>query len=260
MSEQSSKGAQAVVRALRILKLFSGKQNTLTIQQVVKATELNRTTVFRLLSTLVDEGFLKRREDGSYQLGAELMVLGGLAGRRDTLRQVAQPIMQDLVTTVNERSTLEILATDPAGKATMLVIEEIDATHRLSIRDFAGNHLPVYATSTGKALLAHLPEEQASRIIHQPFEALTQTTIQDTADLEQELNLIKKNGYALADEELEDGLIAIGVPIFDNQGTACASLCLAGPSVRMTAEKLPDLTTHLVASGKAISEQLGWRN
>ncbi len=258
--EKPSKGAQAVVRALRILKLFTGKQNTLTIQDVVKATGLNRTTAFRLLSTLVDEGFLKRREDGSYHLGPELMVLGGLASRRDTLRQTAQPIMQNLVDTVNERSTLEILATDPAGNATMLVVEEIDATHRLSIRDFAGSHLPIYATSTGKALLAHLPQDQIEQIIQQPFESFTHTTVQAAADLKLELNQIRKNGFAQADEELEDGLIALGVPIFDNQGVACASLCLAGPSVRMTREKIPVLTQHLIASGKKISEQLGWRN
>lgn len=188
------------------------------------------------------------------------MVLGGLASRRDGLRQTAQPIMQNLVDTVNERSTLEILATDPAGNATMLVVEEIDATHRLSIRDFAGSHLPVYATSTGKALLAHLPQDQIKQIIQQPFESFTKTTIQAPADLKSELDKIRANGFAKADQELEDGLVALGVPIFDNQGMACASLCLAGPSVRMTPEKIPYLTKHLIASGKEISEQLGWRN
>ena len=122
---EKKQGAQAVVRALRILKLFNGKQTQLSLSDIVKITALNRTTVFRLLSTLVDEGFLVRHEDGPYHLGPELTALGGLASRTDNLRQLARPILKQLVSTVDERATLEILSKNPAGQPTMLVLSLI---------------------------------------------------------------------------------------------------------------------------------------
>ena len=257
---EKKQGAQAVVRALRILKLFNGKQTQLSLSDIVKITALNRTTVFRLLSTLVDEGFLVRHEDGPYHLGPELTALGGLASRTDNLRQLARPILKQLVSTVDERATLEILSKNPAGQPTMLVIDEIDASHRLSISDFAGSHLPVYATSTGKAYLAHLPSNEVDQILNEPLDAFTSNTLITKTALKQELNQIKEQGYAIANEELESGLVAIGVPIFDGQGTAHASICLAGPTVRMTAEKLPQLIQQLQNAGDLLSEKMGYRN
>ena len=141
----------------------------------------------------------------------------------------------------------------------MLVIDEVNDLHRLSIRDIAGNHLPIYATSTGKAYLAHLSKEEQEVLLNQPLEAFTEATVRSAAELRKELVTIQQQGYACANEELEKGLVAIGVPIFNGHGEVCASICLAGPSVRMMAERLPDFIEHLKACGREISAQNGWR-
>lgn len=256
---EKKQGAQAVVRALRILKLFNGGSLSLSLQDVIKQTDLNRTTAFRLLTTLTGEGFLLRCDDGKYQLGPELTALGGVGIRQDSLRRVAHPILQNLVTQVNERATLEVRSTDLNGFATMLVIDEVVASHRLSIRDFTGNHLPIYATSTGKAYLAHVSKEEQENLLNQPLETFTNETVRSAQEIQNELIQIKKNGYAVANEELEEGLVALGVPVFNGQGEVCAAICLAGPSVRMTADRLPELIGHLKAHGIEISAQNGWR-
>lgn len=258
--EAKKPGAQAVVRALRLLKLFSGKQTHLSLKQVIDLTDLNRTTVFRLLSTLVDEGFLSRRPDGLYRLGPALTALGGLASRRDNLRQIAHPILQKLVSDVGERATLEIPVVGADGLTAMLVIDEIAGSHRLGINEFAGNHLPIYATSTGKAVLAFLPEDKLNPILAQPRKKLTDETAVSRTVLEKDLQQIKKQRYALVQEELEEGLVAVGAPIFDQLGEPCAAICLAGPTIRMTAERIPRFVQLLERSAKEISESIGYQS
>ncbi|MFT5193624.1 MAG: DNA-binding IclR family transcriptional regulator [Candidatus Promineifilaceae bacterium] len=257
---ESTSGAQAVIRALRILKLFDGKQTHLSLQHVIGESGLNRTTVFRLLSTLVDEGFLNRHADGRYQLGPALTALGGLANRRDNLRQIAHPILQELVNTTGERATLEIPVTGADGHTAMLVIDEIAGVHRLGINEFAGNHLPIYATSTGKALMAFLPKARIEKILAQPMAAFTSKTPVTKQALEKDLARVKKHQYALVQEELEEGLVAVGAPIFDSNGEVCAAICIAGPTIRMTADRLPSLTRYLQDSARLISESIGFKD
>lgn len=254
---QSKLGAQSVVRALRILKLFNNKHPQLSLQYVIGKTELNRTTVFRLLSTLVDEGFLNRRADGLYHLGPTLTALGGLASRRDHLRHVAHPILETLVDKAEERATLEIPAVGADGLTSMLVLDEIAGEHRLAINEFAGNHLPMHATSTGKVLLAFLPGEKREAILAQPMARLTEKTSATRQELEQDLKQIRQQNYALVQEELEKGLIAVGAPIFDALGDVCAAICVAGPTIRMTADRIPELVKVLGQSAAQISQNLG---
>ncbi|MEM8860526.1 MAG: IclR family transcriptional regulator [Chloroflexota bacterium] len=252
-------GAQAVVRALRILKLFSGKHLSLSLKQVIEATQLNRTTVFRLLSTLVAEGFLVRLENGDYQLGPELTALGGLAGNRDGLRRIARPILEELVETVGERTTLEVPSRGSDGRMTMLVIDEVSDSHRLGITEFAGNHLPIYATSTGKAFMAFSNDEMLDGIFSEPVQAFTSKTPVSRPAVEKDLAKTKSQAYALVIEELEEGLVAIGAPIFDASGTVCAAISIAGPTVRMTAERIPELVVELQKSAELISQRMGYR-
>ena len=258
MTERKT-GAQAVVRALRILKLFSGQQSTLSQQQVVDRTDLNRTTAFRLLSTLVAEGFLNRRADGDYQLGPALTALGGLANRRDTLRQIAHPILEKLVADIGERVTLELPMIGPDGAMAMLVIDEIAAAHRVSISEFAGNHLPIYATSTGKAYMAFLSPEKLESILDRPMERFTSKTPVTQAEINKDLAVVRQQKYALVEEELEEGLVAVGAPVFDAQGEVCAAICIAGPTVRMTPERIPNFAQLLTSSATLISQRLGYQ-
>lgn len=251
-------GSQAVVRALRLLKLFSDDTPQLTIAAVVEQTELNRTTVFRLLSALQGEGFVDRLPNGSYALGAESLALGGLAVRQNTLWQAAHPILQRLVDEVNERVTLEIPSLAPNGMPAMLVVDEIAGSHRIGVRNFVGEHLPIHATSTGKAVLAFLDKQQQSEILDNQFVRLTTQTLVEQEQLSAELSQIKQQGYATAFEELEHGLIAMGVPIFDMQRNACAAISIVGPTIRIDQERVELLLQALIHAGNHLSTKIGY--
>lgn len=254
-----SSGSQTVERALRLLKLFNDNRSSLTIKEAIAATGLNRTTIFRLLTALVNEGFLERAANGDYRLGPELTALGGYAVRQNNLVMAARPILNALVADVDERVTIEVLSRSATGDAAMLVIDEIAGSHRLGIREFAGTHLPIHATSTGKVLLAHLSAEKQQALLLQPLTQLTNQTFVDLGLFSAELDSIHTKGYAIANEELEDGLIAMATPIFDSHGEAIAAISLVGPTVRISAERTTHFITKLLAASQAISRRIGFR-
>ena len=259
MTTKPKTGSQAVVRALRLLKLFNDGQPQLTVAQAVAATGLHRTTAFRLLSTLESEGFLERFGNGAYGLGPELMALGGYAVRHNNLVQAAHPILVDLVADAGERATMEILSTSSSGLPSMLVIDEIHSGHRLSVRDFVGNHLPIHATSTGKALLAFMEPSQRAELLAHQLTQLTANTHVNAAKLAAELERLCEQGYATAIEELEKGLIAMAAPIFDAHGQPIASICLVGPSIRVTPDRIDELVKKLKSASQQISAKIGHR-
>lgn len=260
MRAKPQTGSQAVVRALRLLKLFNDGTTQLSVAQAVAATGLNRTTAFRLLSTLESEGFLERFPNGAYGLGPELMALGGYAVRHNNLVQAAHPILVDLVADARERATMEILSTSSSGLPSMLVIDEIHSGHRLSVRDFVGNHLPIHATSTGKALLAFMEPKKRDGLLAHPLTQLTEHTRINASILAVELEQICEQGYATAMEELEEGLIALAAPVFNAHGQPIASICLVGPSVRVTTERIGELVQKLKAASQKISAKIGYRS
>lgn len=254
----SKNGSQAVERALRLLKLFSDDKTTLTVNEAVSATKLNRTTVFRLLNALTNEGFLTRLPSGGYGLGAELTALGSYAQRSNALWQAARPEMEVLRDGINERVTLEVLSTAPDGTPAMLVMDELSADHVLNIREFAGNHLPIHATSTGKVILAFSSAEIRTNLLNHQLKQLTEQTL-NSAELINTLDNIRKQGHAIANEELEAGLIAMSAPIFDATGCPIAALSVALPAVRMSPDRQPKLIDALTHTTRIISRRLGFR-
>ena len=257
---QNHSGAQSVVRAIRLLKLFGGEQAAWSLNELVLATGLNRTTVFRLLRALENEGLLERSgENGLYSLGTEMVALGGRAMLHNNLRQVASPLLEDLVAKTGERTTLEQPVINADGSYAMLVLVEIQGKHLISINQFIGSRLPMNATSTGKALLAFMDKEERDLILQQKFTTLTETTITDQEQLCIELPKIRKRGFAMAMGELEVGLMAAGTPIRNHSGEAVAAISIEGPDTRIDRAQLHRLGKQLIQTATEISLRLGYR-
>ncbi|NET73072.1 MAG: helix-turn-helix domain-containing protein, partial [Sphaerospermopsis sp. SIO1G2] len=137
-------GTQSVVRVLRLLKLFNGEQRAWTLNELVEASQLNKTTVFRMLTALESEGMLERTAHGDYQLGIEMIALGGRAVRNNDLRTVAHPVMQELVTQINERMTLEQLVMERDGSYAMMITDEVNSNFLIRINQEIGTRLPIH--------------------------------------------------------------------------------------------------------------------
>ena len=252
---QSPGGVQSVLRAIRLLKMFTDTHPEWRLKDLARAVEMNKATTYRLLSALEYEGLLMRdAHTGAYRLGPEIIALGGRALRSNDLRSAGYAELEWLACTAGEAATLEILVNDQ-----VLILEEIPASHLVAPWQTIGTRHPAHATSTGKLLLAFLPAQERASRLHLPLQRLTERTIVDIEELERQLVAIKMQGYATAVEELEDGYVAVSAPVRNHNGEVVAAVSIGGPITRLNAGRLPECIDLVRQAGRRISERLGFR-
>lgn len=260
MTNSRYPGTQAIHRAVRLLKLFGVRQSEWSLAELVEETQLNKTTVFRILSALESERLIERTERNNYQLGPEMVALGGWAIEQNSLIKVAEPQLQALVDRVNERVTLEQPIVNSDGSHAMLGLSAIRSNHRITVSQIYGTRLPIYATSTGKAYLAFLPQhKQIEALESTPMQSFTSTTYNSIKPILAELEVVRERGYAFALGELEEGLMATGTPLFNHRGEPVAAISMEGPTSRVDEKRLHELAKELMNTAADISAKLGWR-
>jgi len=224
-------GAQAALRALRLLKLFTPEHPELQLAEVSRGAALNKTTAHRLLQALACESMLDRNPaTGAYRLGPALMALGVQALSSNDLRLRARPLLKRLAEDTGETATLEV----PIDN-TMLILDEVSGSHFLGAAGNVGTRWPIHATSTGKALLAF--DEQGASHLGEDLESLTERTITRREQLEQQLAEIRRRGFAETVDELEDGFSGVAAVVRGGTGTVLGALSICGPTQRLSAAR-----------------------
>jgi DNA-binding IclR family transcriptional regulator len=253
--KQAYPGTQSVQRAIALLKVFDDANPTWGLAELSRETGLNKTTTFRLLSALEQEGMVARAQDGErYVLGPEVVVMGGRALRTNNLRTLARPELEALAESTRETASLEILS-----RREMLVIDEIVGGHLMSGVPSLGSRWPLHAASTGLAVLAFLPEELTAELLPPTLRPVTSHTTTSRVALRHELAEIRERGYSIADETLEVGLIALAAPVYNHDGQVVATVSVAGPKVRLTPDCVPTIGAQVVATAERVSARLGYR-
>ena len=255
MTDNAYPGTQAVARAVALLKAFDDDHPAWGLSDLARATGLNKTTAFRLLSALEREGMVDRAADGErYVLGPEIVVLGGRALRGNNLRSVSRPELEALAAATGETASLETLS----GRE-MLVIDELVGGHLMSGVPDLGSRWPLHAASTGLAVLAFLPEAEVRALLPAALRAITANTLTNRADLWRELAAVRARGYSVGDETLEVGLVAIAAPVYDHDGRPVGALSVAGPKLRITPACVPVIGAQVAAAAARVSARLGYR-
>ena len=225
------KGAQAALRAIRLLKLFTIEKPDLSLTQVSIGADLNKTTTHRLLRALESEKLVQRNSvNGRYSLGAGLMALGVQALSSSDLRRRARPILKLLARDTGETAQLEVPVQDG-----MLILDEVTGRHVVSATGNIGTHWPMHATSSGKAYIAY--DANTFHQLPDSFSALTKNTITTKTKMKQQVESILKRGFSESVDELEPGYSCVGIAVFDALGNIQGALSIGGPSHRMTAER-----------------------
>jgi DNA-binding IclR family transcriptional regulator len=244
-----SPGTQAVVRAISILKAMARPGHGYGITELAVALDLNKAAVFRLLGALEAEGMVVRDATGNgYRLGPELITLGASALGSTALSVAAHDEMVGLVQLTGETATLEVLIGSEA-----LIIGEVQGRFLLGSAPELGMRSPLHATSTGKVLLA----------LTQPAPPLVQLTkrtsktVVSRKELEREMEQIRKQGYAIASEELEVGFTALAAPVRNHFGNVVAALSINGPSARLRPQVVRSLVGPLCSAADRVSLRLG---
>ncbi len=210
---------QSLERGLAVIRAFDAEHRELALSEVARATGLTRAAARRFLLTLAELGYVNISE-GRFSLRPRVLELGYAYLSGLSLPEAAQPHMEKLVARVNESSSISVL-----DDTDIVYVVRVPTRRIMSITLSVGTRLPAFATSMGRVLLADLPDqllhERVERIELRP---LTARTITDRSALIAVLETVRKQGYAMVDQELEEGLRSLAVPIRGAGGSAIAAL------------------------------------
>jgi len=248
-----SQSVRAVERALDILLCFTREEPTRSLTQIAETVAMSKTTVHRLLATLENKRFITRdKVTGLYRLGFRFIEMASLVLHDVELHRWAQPYLQRLSKESGETVDLSIL-----DGSHVIYLEVIESPQRLKLAAAVGQLLPAFCTASGKALLAYLPEENVRKVLGENMTEYTDRTMVSLPDLLSELKVTADRGYAISEEEYEEGINAVAAPIFDADHHPIASIAIVGPSFRLTKERLPELGESIRKMTQVISNEVG---
>lgn len=244
---------QTVHRAIQILKVFSRERKYLSLTDIHKLTGLSVSTLQRLTSTLVYEGFLHRDEQTKqYQLGLGLLFLGELVEKNTGLLSIAQPVLEKLNRVTTESVSLNIIENNERR-----CIYNLPSQHKLSANTYVGDTSPLYAGASAKVLLAHWSDAEIAHYLREvQFEAITEKTITSKEQLVQNLQQIKEQGYAVSYGERVKGAVSISAPISNEYSEVLASVTIIIPSARIEEYVIEELIQEVIKGTTEIMEQL----
>lgn len=240
---------ESLARGLTVLTAFGEGRAEPTLTEVAKATGLARATARRALITYEHLGLVRARER-TFELTPRVLELGFPPLSRISLPEIAAPHLAELAHRVHESTSLSVLSGDEIQYTARVATSRV-----MSVNITVGTRLPAYATSMGRVLLADLPP--ATRRLPLPLQPLTPHTLTDPEALTRLLDDVHTKGHALVDEELEEGLRSIAVPVHDRTGRVVAALNVAMHAARHTAEGCErDILPHLRATADRIEAEL----
>lgn len=253
-SESGRYRIQSIERAVAILNAFSAEEPELGVTDLAERLQLHKSTVHRFLVNLEAAGLVERnRHTSRYRLGLRIFELGGLVLQQMNLWDEALPFLEGLVRDSGETGHLAVL---DGGEA--VYIEKVEARRALRIPSAIGRGYPAHATSLGKILLAHLSAEARDAIVaERGLARCTPRTITDRDRLGTELDLIRTQGFAVDEEEYEEGLRCIGAPILGHTGQVVAAIGIGGPVTRITPQRVGELAELVMSAAGNLSRRMG---
>ncbi|MEN3306363.1 MAG: IclR family transcriptional regulator, pca regulon regulatory protein [Micromonosporaceae bacterium] len=250
--ERDSEFVQSLERGLAVIRAFDGEHPELTLSDVARITGLTRASVRRFLHTLVDLGYM--RTDGRrFSLRPKILELGYAYLSSLSLPEVAMPHLEQLVERMHESSSVSVLDGDE-----VVYVARVPTKRIMRIAISVGTHFPAFATSMGRVLLAGQSDDWLDGYLASAqLRPLTRHTISDPKRLRAELARIRRDGWAMVDQELEEGLRSVAAPIRDTDRRVIAAVNLSAHASRGSAEEmLAEFLGPLLRTAKLIEEDL----
>jgi DNA-binding IclR family transcriptional regulator len=245
----------SVAKAIRLLQAFAPETPELGISDLAKRLGLAKSTVHRLASTLIEARLLEQNaQTVKYRLGLAIFELGALVASQMDVSTQSVPYLERLMEKTGETVHLAIL-----DENEVLYINKIESLKTIRMYSRVGRRGPVYCTGVGKALLAFQPSHKIEEIIASGLAPQTEHTIVDPETLRRHLADVRARGYAIDNEEIEIGLRCVAAPVRDHSGNVIASISVAGPSQRLTKERLISFSPDVIATADTVSQRLGFR-
>jgi DNA-binding IclR family transcriptional regulator len=248
-------GVQSVERTLDILESLVDFASEVGLVEISQAVTLPLATVHRLLGTLIRRGYVKQnRQNRKYSLGFRALQMGNDMRQRFSLRLEARPFLHRLMERTGESANLAVL-----DDGEVVYIDQAQSSKILRMFTQLGNRVPAHSTGSGKVMLAFGPPEAAEGVLRRyGMPRRTSRTITEAGRFAEELVRIRTQGFALDDEEHEDGVRCLAVPVRDGSGQVVASLSVSGPATRLGDEQIRGFTAEILDCGVQLSSRLGY--
>lgn len=252
MTENKYYTIASLEKGIKILELLV-QHGELSVSEAAKLMDTNRAGSHRFISTLKDLGYVEKNENNKYQPTLKIMKLATKVANRFEIRGIARPHMHRLSMKYKETINLGFFKNHE-----IIHLDKIDSLEVLRMDSALGDKAPAYCTGLGKAILAFLPDHELAHYLENiELKRLAPNTITDKDRFMSELSKIRKDGYAIDDEEMAMGLRCIAAPIFDHNAYPAYALSISGPSMRQTHRILEAMETDIMQVASELSNILG---
>lgn len=255
-SSDSLYRVQVLDRAAAILQVLADARTELGPAEIAARLSLHKSTIHRLLAALERHGYIRKHDSGGrYGLGLKLFELGSRAVARLDLHECARPVLDRLVQDTGE--TAHVCVVDDGH---MVSVVNAESPRTLRTPATVGRRTPAYCTAVGKVWLASLPRPAVDAVLERhPPRAHTPHTLVDRSALIEELRRVRSCGYAVDNEEIEEGLRCVGAPVRNHTGNVVAALSVAGPAFRIPRKRVPALANLVMDAAERLSDGLGYQ-
>ncbi len=251
---------QTIERASQILDILGQSPQGISIRELSTKVNLPKGTIHRLLSSLLHFGYVRQApKTRNYFLGFKLVELGNLLLGQLDLRKEAEPFLRDLAEGTNETVHMVVVDRDE-----VVYIEKVEFEHNpggLRMASRIGLRNPIHSCAVGKVLLADFSDEALDHFLRgKNLLRRTENTMTDPIQLREHLKLVRKQGFAIDDEENERGIRCIAAPIYNEVGRVVAAISISGPAFRVTKKVIQEsLKKEVMETAFKISQRLGYR-
>jgi IclR family acetate operon transcriptional repressor len=220
--------------------------------QIADQIGIHKSTVHRLLATLERRRFVQRDPaTGAYQLGVRVLQMAYLTLEHNDLRRLATPFMRGLCDRHQENVDISVLDEDD-----VVFIHHLEGPQRVKVAATTGQRLPAFATASGRAILAYLPDPVVQRILAIGMPRYTRFTPPTAEKVFEDLQMIRERGFAYSEQEYEDGINAVAAPILDGVGRPFAATAIVGPAYRLTTQRMFEIGPDVIATARDIAQEL----
>jgi len=246
----------SVDHAFDVLEAFRADEPELGVTQLAKLLNLHKNNVFRILATLESRGYVEQNpRTGNYRLGLKAFEAGQAYLRHTSLLSVAHPEMEVLSAELRENSYLAVMRGDY-----VFYLDEIIADQTIQVISRLGTRVSPHCTATGKVFLAFLEDSQVEALLETMIlEKMTPQTITDKRKLKMEIKKISESGWAVDNEEWNEGLKCVAAPILDYYGKIQGTISVSGPTDRLPDKRIVDeIVTAVVGHANEVSRKMGF--
>jgi DNA-binding IclR family transcriptional regulator len=243
-----------ISKVLRILEALQGSSAGLGLKAICDLTGIHKSTAHRFLKHLERERYLIRTEAGTYLIGPRLSQMSARGNQEATLQAVARPILWELWKATQETVNLAVL-----DRGTVLYVDVIESPHEFRLSSRVGTRRSLHATALGKSLAAFLPPERRENVLSTiTFQAATPKTMQNLLQFRQELEKIRRQGYAVDDEEAVQGARCVSAPILGTSHEPIAAVSVSGPVTRVSPNHVAGLARAVTSAARDIAAAMGF--